>query len=74
MGKSIGKKRVSISEKGETKTRPPKGAKNVMTRVLKDAIPLAAAESKHAGGRGLVGYLKHISKKGPTYSSAFWKI
>jgi len=45
----------------------PKGSKNVMTRVLKDAILLAAEESEHAknNGDGLVGYLIHIADTRP---------
>ena len=52
-----------VPQKGEKHPNagPPKGAKNVMTRVLKDAILLAAAESKHAKGGGLFGYLTDIA-------------
>jgi hypothetical protein len=58
-----------VPEKGEKHPNAgrPKGAKNVMTRVLKDAIVLAAAESQHAkdNGGGLVGYLTHIADTRP---------
>ena len=54
-----------VPEKGEKHPNAgrPKGAKNVMTRVLKEAIVLAAAESQHAkdNGGGLVGYLIHLA-------------
>jgi hypothetical protein len=39
----------------------PKGSKNVITPVLKDAILSAAAKSKHSKGGGLAGYLKDIA-------------
>jgi hypothetical protein len=44
-----------VPQKGEKHPNAgrPKGSKNVMTRVLKDAILRAAAESKHAKGGGL---------------------
>jgi hypothetical protein len=56
-----------VPEKGEKHPNAgrPKGAKNVMTRTLKDAILLAAAESKHSNGGGLVGYLRYIADKKP---------
>jgi hypothetical protein len=58
-----------VPEKGEKHPNAgrPKGAKNVMTRVLKDAIVLAAAESQHAkdNGGGLVGYLTYIADTRP---------
>ena len=52
-----------VPEKGEKHPNAgrPKGAKNVMTRVLKDAILLAAEESKHSKGGGLAGYLTDIA-------------
>jgi hypothetical protein len=52
-----------VPQKGEKHPNAgrPKGAKNVMTRVLKDAILRAAAESKHAKGGGLAGYLTDIA-------------
>jgi hypothetical protein len=52
-----------VPEKGEKHPNAgrPKGAKNVMTRVLKDAILLAAEESKHSKGGGLAGYLTYIA-------------
>ena len=52
-----------VPEKGEKHPNAgrPKGAKNVMTRVLKDAILRAAAESKHAKGGGVAGYLTYIA-------------
>src|SRR5258705_13360823 len=58
-----------VPEKGEKHPNAgrPKGSKNVMTRVLKDAIVLAAAESQHAkdNGGGLVGYLIYIADTRP---------
>ena len=58
-----------VPERGEKHPNAgrPKGAKNVMTRVLKDAILLAAEESEHAknNGGGLVGYLIHIADTRP---------
>ena len=56
-----------VPEKGEKHPNAgrPKGAKNVMTRVLKDAILLAAAESKHSKGGGLGGYLTYIADNKP---------
>jgi hypothetical protein len=58
-----------VPEKGEKHPNAgrPKGAKNVMTRVLKDAILLAAAESKHAkaNGGGLVGYAIYLANERP---------
>jgi hypothetical protein len=58
-----------VPEKGEKHPGAgrPKGAKNVMTRVLKNAILLAAEESQHAknNGGGLVGYLIHIADTRP---------
>jgi hypothetical protein len=48
-----------VPQKGEKHPNAgrPKGSKNVMTRLLKDAILGAAAKSKHAKGGGLAGYL-----------------
>jgi hypothetical protein len=58
-----------VPEKGEKHPNAgrPKGAKNVMTTVLKDAIILAAAESQHAkdNGGGLVGYLVFLATERP---------
>ena len=56
-----------VPEKGEKHPNAgrPKGAKNVMTRVLKDAILLAAEESKHSNGGGLGGYLTYIADERP---------
>ena len=58
-----------VPEKGEKHPNAgrPKGVKNVMTRVLKDAIVLAAEESQHAkdNGGGLVGYLIYIADTRP---------
>ena len=71
MRKIITRKGVEllVPEKGEKHPNAgrPKGAKNVMTRVLKDAIVLAAAESQHAkdNGGGLVGYLTYIADTRP---------
>ena len=58
-----------VPDKGEKHPNAgrPKGAKNVMTRVLKDAIVLAAEESRHAkdnGGR-LVGYFIYLANERP---------
>jgi hypothetical protein len=52
-----------VPQKGEKHPNAgrPKGSKNVMTRVLKDAILGAAAKSRHAKGGGLAGYLKYIA-------------
>jgi hypothetical protein len=52
-----------VPQKGEKHPNAgrPKGAKNVMTRVFKDAILRAAAKSKHAKGGGLAGYLTYIA-------------
>jgi hypothetical protein len=54
-----------VPQKGEKHPNAgrPKGAKNVMTRVLKDALVRAAAESRHAkaNGGGLEGYLVHLA-------------
>ena len=56
-----------VPEKGEKHPNAgrPKGAKNVMTRVLKDAILLAAEESKHSNGGGVAGYLTYIADERP---------
>jgi hypothetical protein len=58
-----------VPEKGEKHPNAgrPKGAKNVMTRALKDAIVRAAAESRHAkdNGGGLVGYLTYLANEWP---------
>src|SRR3954447_26560408 len=58
-----------VPEKGEKHPNAgrPKGSKNVMSRVLKDAIVLAAAESQHAkdNGGGLVGYLTYLANEWP---------
>ena len=52
-----------VPEKGEKHPNAgrPKGSKNVMTRLLKDAILLAAEQSKHSKGGGLAGYLTYIA-------------
>ena len=71
MRKIITRKGVEllVPEKGEKHPGAgrPKGAKNVMTREVKKAILLAAAESQHAkdNGGGLVGYLTYIAKEHP---------
>jgi hypothetical protein len=56
-----------VPQKGEKHPNAgrPKGSKNVMTRVLKDAILRAAAESKHAkaNGGGLEGYLIYLANE-----------
>ena len=58
-----------VPEKGEKHPNAgrPKGAKNVMSRMLKDAVLRAAAESRHAkdNGGGLEGYLVHIANERP---------
>jgi hypothetical protein len=58
-----------VPQKGEKHPNAgrPKGSKNVMTRVLKDAILRAAAESRHAkdNGGGLEGYLIHLANERP---------
>jgi hypothetical protein len=56
-----------VPQKGEKHPNAgrPKGSKNVMTRVLKDAILGAAAESRHAKGGGLAGYLTSIADNNP---------
>ena len=58
-----------VPEKGRKHANAgrPKGAKNVMTRELKDAILFAAAESQHAkdNGGGFVGYLTYIANEHP---------
>ena len=58
-----------VPEKGEKHPNAgrPKGAKNVMTRKLKEAMIVAAGESHHAKkyGDGLVGYLAHLADERP---------
>jgi hypothetical protein len=58
-----------VPEKGEKHPNAgrPKGAKNITTRALQDAIVLAAAESQHAkdNGGGLDGYLTHLALTRP---------
>ena len=58
-----------VPEKGEKHPNAgrPKGAKNVMTRKLKEAMIVAAGESHHAKkyGGGLVGYLAHLADERP---------
>jgi hypothetical protein len=58
-----------VPQKGEKHPNAgrPKGSKNVMTRVLKDAILRAAAKSRHAkdNGGGVEGYLIHIANERP---------
>jgi hypothetical protein len=58
-----------VPEKGEKHPNAgrPKGAKNVMTRVLKEAIVRAAGESQHAKDNdgGLVGYFVYIADERP---------
>jgi hypothetical protein len=58
-----------VPEKGEKHPNAgrPKGAKNVMTREIKEAMVLAAAESQHAkdNGGGLVGYLTYLANEWP---------
>jgi hypothetical protein len=58
---------LSVPEKGERHPGAgrPKGSKNQITAVLKEAILLAAAESQHAkdNGGGLVGYFTYIANE-----------
>jgi hypothetical protein len=58
-----------VPEKGEKHPGAgrPKGAKNVMTREVKEAILLAAAESQHAKdyGGGLAGYCTYLATEWP---------
>jgi hypothetical protein len=58
-----------VPEKGEKHPNAgrPKGAKNVMTRQLKKAMFLAAAQSQHAkdNGGGLVGYFIYLADEHP---------
>jgi hypothetical protein len=56
-----------VPQKGEKHPNAgrPQGSKNVMTRVLKEAILGAAAKSKHAKGGGLAGYLKSVADNEP---------
>jgi hypothetical protein len=52
-----------VPEKGEKHPNAgrPKGSKNVMTRLLKDAILLAAEQSKHSKDGSLAGYLTYLA-------------
>src|SRR6516225_3130039 len=56
-----------VPEKGEKHPNAgrPKGAKNVMTRKLKEALVRAAGESEYAKkyGGGLVGYLTGLANE-----------
>ncbi len=52
-------------KKGERFGGRKKGSENVMTRVVKEAIVLAMEQSKHAKGKGLVGYFQHIADQRP---------
>jgi len=58
-----------VPEKGEKHPGAgrPKGAKNVMTREVKKAILLAAAESQHAKdyGGGVAGYCTYLATEHP---------
>jgi hypothetical protein len=54
---------LSVPEKGERHPGAgrPKGSKNQMTAVLKEAILLAAEQSKHSKDGSLAGYLTHLA-------------
>jgi len=71
MRKIITRKGVEllVPEKGEKHPGAgrPKGAKNVMTREVKKAILLAAAESQHAKdyGGGVAGYCTYLATEHP---------
>jgi hypothetical protein len=56
-----------VPEKGEKHPNAgrPKGSKNVMTRLLKDAILLAAEQSKHSKDGSLAGYLTYLADNKP---------
>ena len=61
--------KLMVPEKGEKHPNAgrPKGAKNVMTRKIKEALIRAAGESRHAkdNGGGLSGYLTHLANERP---------
>src|SRR5262245_37301420 len=52
-------------KKGDGRGGRPKGAKNKTTRVLKEAIILAAEQSKHSKAGGLVAYLTYLADEKP---------
>jgi hypothetical protein len=58
---------LSVPEKGERHPGAgrPKGSKNQMTVVLKEAILLAAEQSKHSKDGSLAGYLTHLADNKP---------
>ena len=52
-------------KKGDGRGGRPKGAQNKTTRMLREAIILAAENSKHSKGDGLVGYLRFLANEKP---------
>lgn len=58
-GKTIGFK------KGDPRAGRPKGRENETTRMVKDAIVLAAEHSKLSKGTGLVGYITWLADNRP---------
>jgi hypothetical protein len=58
---------LSVPEKGERHPGAgrPKGSKNQMTAVLKEAILLAAEQSKHSKDGSLAGYLTYLADNKP---------
>ena len=52
-------------KKGDGRGGRPKGAPNKTTRVLQEAIILAAEKSKHSRTGDLEGYLRHLADDKP---------
>ena len=52
-------------KKGDGRGGRPKGAPNKTTRVLQEAIILAAENSKHSKTGDLEGYLRHLADDKP---------
>jgi hypothetical protein len=52
-------------QKGDGRGGRPKGAQNKTTRALKEAIILAAENSKHSKTGDLEGYLRHLADDEP---------
>ena len=52
-------------KKGDGRGGRPKGAPNKTTRVLKEAIILAAEKSKHSKAHDLEGYLLYLADEKP---------
>ena len=52
-------------KKGDGRGGRPKGAQNKTTRVLKEAIILAAEQSKHSKAGDLEGYLRYLADEKP---------